>query len=97
MEIGIPNIDILGIFVGIFNFLKTNTIIIFDKLLNIVGGNPIVLGLCIGGPIYIIIDLIYHNILDKPTASLGVRMMGFASSILIFIIVFVFSVVMWRG
>jgi len=97
MEIGLPQIDIIGILTAVYDFLRTNLGRLFDWLMDWVGGNPIVAGIVIGFFIYVIADLSYHRFLDKPTAAFGERMMNSVKNFVIFIIILIVAIVLWKG
>jgi len=97
MDIGIPDIDVWAVLQGIYAFAKANGMSAFNWILDWVGGNPIVAGLVIGFPIYIIADLIYHRFIDRPTAAFGDRLMNSVKNLVIFIGILIVVFVAWRG
>lgn len=97
MDIGLPQVDVIGILNGIYNFVKVNGNSIFNWILEVCGGNPVVAGIVIGFPVYLIIDFIYHFLLDKPAATLGGSMMRVATNAVLFIIVAVVAFIVWKG
>ena len=97
MDIGIPDIDIWAVLKGIYGFIKGNAWGLFNQLVELVGGNPIVAGIVIGFFVYICADLFYHRVIDRPTATFGERMMNSVKNLVIFIIVFIFVIFIWKG
>lgn len=96
IKLGLPNIDLGAILKGSYQFLVTNGPKFFNWIVDICGGNPIIAGLVISFPVYLIIDLFYHGVLDKPTATIGANLMKLAFNAVIFIILFVVMHSMWN-
>lgn len=95
-EIGLPNFDIGAILSGIYQFVATNGPKFFSWLVDMCGGNPIIAGIVVGFPVYLVLDFFYHTVLDKPAASIGERIMKLATSIVVFIILFFLVYFMWK-
>lgn len=69
---------------------------IFNWIVEVSGGNPVVAGMLISFPIYLIIDFFNHSVLDKPAASMGSKLMKFALNSVIFIMLFVVMHSAWN-
>lgn len=79
----------------IYHVIIANIPKIFNWIVEVSGGNPIVTGILISFPVYLIIDFFYHGVLDKPAATMGSKLMKLALNAVIFIMLFVVMHSMW--
>lgn len=97
MVFELPNIDIIGLLGKLFIFIQNNLVKLISWIFNLVGGNPIIAAIVISFPIYLLMDFIYHRMLDKPTANLGNSFMRVARNMILFSIIFFIGYSIWKG